>query len=183
MWIWYLCAISLSFCLFYFEKNSVFCCCCLVRMIPASRCCRRKCLNIFTSAVKLQVYIFMSLMLLVTIYCCSVHVFFPTFSLTVVGRCRSRECNDHCFVYNRRCFVIKLANWSVENGPWLRGETGTWFISSITTATEVVQCSNPSRDPPQGSLCIWRKIRKHCQGVCFSCVMVIVNVCKLEYAM
>lgn len=78
----------------------------------------QKCLNIFTSAVKL--YIFMSLMLLVTIYCCSVHVFFPHLALLWWGGVsRQRECADHCIVY--KCFVIKLANWMrpiSENGLW-----------------------------------------------------------------
>lgn len=37
----------------------------------------------------------MLLMLVAAIYCCSVHVFFPTFSLTVLGRGQLLVCTDH----------------------------------------------------------------------------------------
>lgn len=66
----------------------------------------QKCLNIFTSAVKLQVYIFMSLMLLITIYCCSVHVFFLHSALLWQGRVIQESAT-----ITGLCTRVKPAKW------------------------------------------------------------------------
>lgn len=146
-------------------------------------------------------------MLLITIYCCSVHVFFPAFSLTVMGKCHIRECNDHCIVYKGKYLVVKPAKWmKLIPEKWSELSWRVLFgsvISSIMNRNtwtvfpqswDAIQLPNdahatfrvltPIQRSREASSCIWRKImEKALLSFCFSCTMVIVNVCKLEYGM
>lgn len=111
----------------------------------------QKCLNIFTSAVKLQVYIFMSLMLLITTYCCSVHVF-SLHSALLWREGVTREITLSHYIW------YELVQLSVATmGQFCHFAAKQDAIQS--------QCSHPSKEP-QKALCAYEgrshNGKKHC---------------------
>lgn len=97
----------------------------------------------------------------------------------MVGRGQSRECADHCIVYNRKCFVIKLANWIrpiSENGLWPEGMI--WFSYQEHYRETVDRVHIYPQIPRRCSMKEDRIMDKTLSRFSFICAMVIVNVYK-----
>lgn len=140
MWTWHVPILSFCLSLFFLIKLSV------LLSLPSTddtskSMLSQKCLNIFTSAVRLQVSIFlMSLMLLITMYCCSVHVFFfPAFGLTAV-----RQESAMIMIVNKyRCL------WFKKKQYFKLDDTDIWKMSCCLG--DVGRCRNHETILPPGS--------------------------------